>query len=371
MSRWYKSLTACVSILLLVPATTSVAQELLTNGGIELVSEAVAGRNAVPPGWEMSEGPWVPELPPGPRPAGWPQLSPWPYEGDYNNTSAGQLTCSQFRCNAVDAGDYVRWRNTLGTSTALPNRHPLNSGPVNLLDYDVWKSNYGKPNTLSMAEPGNFSHLILEGDWHMWFQPYNSNRSENAAAIASNFAHLFQTVPGTPGLQYTMTGWALFEDYFPGGVTNLNLENANGTPTGAPFNDGPLSPTDTFFALEFLDSDGEVLAGSVEIELKANGQPSNTTWMQHELVGVAPAGTVEVRVRASMINGVENPLPCPQCFQMSFFVDAFSLTAANPGGGGLSTVPEPASWLLGTLSFAICVLAGQRPVRPRHGVRRC
>jgi hypothetical protein len=168
-------------------------------------------------------------------------------------------------------------------------------------------------------------------------------------------------VPGTPGFEYTMTGWALFEDYFPGGVDNLNLEVA-GVPTGAPFNDGPPSPTDSFFGLDFLDVNGNVLAGSIEIELKAAGQPSNTTWTQHTLVGVAPAGTVNVRVRATMTDGVYNPLPSPQVYQMSFFVDAFSLTAGPPGSGsGAGAVPEPATWILFAMALAVCVVSRRRP----------
>ena len=118
----------------------------------------------------------------------------------------------------------------------------------------------------------------------------------------------------------------------------------------SPFDDGPVSPTDTFFGLDFLDAGGAVLAGSVEKELKADGQPSNTTWFKHTLTGTAPAGTVSVRVRATMLDGVYNPLPSPQVFQESFFVDAFSLVAA-PGSGTLAgSVPEPASWMLAAIA---------------------
>ena len=132
--------------------------------------------------------------------------------------------------------------------------------------------------------------------------------------------------------------------YFPGGVINLN-DGTGAVPGTAPFDDGPLSPTDTFFALEFLDGTGALLS-KVEIELKADGQPNDATvLMQHTLVGVAPAGTTNVRVRASMINGVTNPLPCDECYLQSFFVDAFSLTAA-PIGSGSVAIPEPSTALL-------------------------
>jgi hypothetical protein len=224
-------------------------------------------------------------------------------------------------------------------------------GTVTDLDYIYWRRHFGEPFVLSMAEPSNFGHLLFEGDWQYWFQPYYGTDANQT----DNFAHLMQTVPGTPGLEYTMTGWALFEDYFPGGVNNLNAETSPGVPSGAPFDDGPLSPTDSFFGLDFLDASGNVLAGSVEVELKADGQPSNTVWTQHTLVGIAPPGTVTVRVRATMTDGVYNPLPSPQVYQMSFLVDAFSLTAGPPGSGsGSGPVPEPSAWLL--LSLAIPML---------------
>jgi hypothetical protein len=155
-----------------------------------------------------------------------------------------------------------------------------------------------------------------------------------------NHATLFQTVAGSPGMLYTMSGYAYFEQMFPGGVINLNLDTGT-TTNGAPFDDGLPSPTDFFFALEFLDSMGAVLPGSVEIELMANGQMNgsgadNEPYTQHILMGISPAGTTQVRVRATMTDGVANPsLPSPQVFRMSAFVDDFSLTAEpapmNPG----------------------------------------
>lgn len=324
----------------IVAHSDAVAQNLLTNGGIEFEEDTF--RHSIPPGWEMDEGPWVPSAPPS---------ESAPYLGDYDDSGV-TAPCGRFNCFAVDAVDYTVWRNHFGETFQLPNEVPnVSPGQVTIADYSRWKLLYGQPYTLSMAEPSNF-HL-LEENWNMWFQPYNSTFTEDATAIADNWAHLFQDVPGTPGLEYEMKGWALFEDYFAGGVDNLN-DGTGAMPGTVPFNDGPLSPTDTFFALEFLDANGDVLPGSIsDYELKANGQPSNTMWMEHTLVAVAPAGTVEVRVRASMINGVLNPLPDPQSFQQSFLVDAFSLTASSPGSGGLAGVPEPATWLLSMIAMAI------------------
>jgi hypothetical protein len=228
------------------------AQELLTNGGLELVFPDMGGRDSTPPGWEKSEGP------------------------------------------------------------------PVNAG-------------FPPPNDallMSLAEPSNFTHRLFEGEWQYWFQPYNAT----FAATEDNFAHLQQTVSGTPGREYTMSGWAYFEIFSPAIVTNLNdgTGEAPGSCFPEPCNDGPLSPTDAFFGLDFLDSLGNVLPGSVEIELKAAGHPAGgTSYTQHTLVGVSPVGTTQVRVRATMLDGVLNPLPNPESFSQSWFVDSFSLTAED------------------------------------------
>jgi hypothetical protein len=172
------------------------------------------------------------------------------------------------------------------------------------------------PPTLSTAEPGNFDHLLYEGFWHMWYQPYQASFYNNGG-----FAHLTQTVTATPGFAYTMTGWSLFEAHYAGGVDNLNDPN-----NATSLTDGPPSPTDSYFALEFLDSGQTVLPGSVEIELRADGQMNDLTWRQHTLNAIAPNSTASVRVRASMTGGIWNQGADPQ----SFFVDAFTLTATTP-----------------------------------------
>jgi hypothetical protein len=342
------------------------AQELLTNGGFELVPPDLGGPYTSPPGWTLTEGPLVPSIPASDPTLGGNN----PYLGDYNNSGVQTLPCPGILCNAVDAGDYVLWRKQVGGPGTLANRHPNFVGQPNVFpaEYNIWRTRFGYPYVMDLAQPSNFSHLLFEGDWQVWFEPYNGTE----AAAEDNFAHLTQLVQGTPGLQYTFTGWALFEDYFPGGVDNLNAA-PGGVPSGAPFNDGPPSPTDSFFGLDFLDASGNVLAGSVEKELKADGQPSNTTWVQHTLVGIAPAGTVSVRVRATMLDGVYNPLPSPQVFQMSFFVDAFSLTATTPGAGSASGIPEPSTALLSTLATvgSISTLRFRSNTRRRRGGVDC
>lgn len=56
--------------------------------------------------------------------------------------ATGQGTPGDYNGNGVvDAADYVRWRDTLGTQTALPN--DSTPGMVTQDDYAVWRQNFG------------------------------------------------------------------------------------------------------------------------------------------------------------------------------------------------------------------------------------
>jgi hypothetical protein len=64
-------------------------------------------------------------------------VGPGALPGDYNNN----LT--------VDAADYVLWRDLLGQSITIPN--DTTPGGINTVDYDVWRSNFGKATSASAA----------------------------------------------------------------------------------------------------------------------------------------------------------------------------------------------------------------------------
>lgn len=135
-------------------------------------------------------------------------------------------------------------------------------------------------------------------------------------------AHLYQDVTGTPGVGYTLSAWYLYEAYYPG----VN----------------PLAVTDTFLTLEFLDAGAGIIASVVQNA--DDFYPGTSDWFQVVVNGVAPAGTVVVRARSSMIDGVVadgNP--------QSAFVDDFVL------------VPEPAAAVL--LAPALVALLRRRGVK--------
>ncbi len=247
----------------------------------------------------------------------------------------------------------------------------LQNGDLNLAtDADPFDVFAPEPTFWTLeTNPGGFGDPIpfADGYYQAFQEPYAEHANPGGAGTLGmvynstngNFpgfpevptvdADLKQSVPGTPGYRYTMTGWAYFEGGYPGGVDFLAADSPNPRAVAAAAMSPPeLAPslTDTFFALEFLDGGGNVLLGSVEIELKAAGQVNNPdvteatrNWMQHTLTGVAPAGTVSVQVRASMVDGEFN-IDLPH--QAAWF-DDFELTC----------VPEPASCLLGLLGVAL------------------
>ncbi len=196
---------------------------------------------------------------------------------------------------------------------------------------ETFRTNSGPDDTANFP---NFADRTAPAGRGLWYRGFLGAPADPAQA------HLSQTIPASPGNTYTFSGWAHFETYYPGGLDNLNA----GTGPPAPTNDGPASPTDNVFAIEFLDVGNNVLAGSLEIELAADGQTNDPDtalrdWMEHTLMATAPLGTVNVRVRASMVDGVLNPGVNPQ----SAFVDDFSLTV----------IPEPASVALGVIAVAL------------------
>ena len=151
---------------------------------------------------------------------------------------------------------------------------------------------------------------VAGDDWAVFYKPFSGNATDGAAT-----GHLYQDVPATPGVRYNLSGWAGAE--------------ANFLAAGAEI------------ALEFLDLGGAVIPASGQV---VNLLPTLTLdnglafdYKQYTASGVAPAGAVSVRSRASMIGAMGNPAGGGQ----AYVVDDFVLTA----------VPEPAT--LGLLGLGL------------------
>ena len=143
-------------------------------------------------------------------------------------------------------------------------------------------------------------------------------------------ATISQSVPGTAGLKYVLTGWWGAEDNYSG----LTTPGAN-----------------TIFALDFLNAAGGLI-GSAELDLEAAGlgDPSNPglNYEQFMVSAIAPAGTQIVRSRGSMIDGVFFQDP-----GQALVTDLWKLTA----------VPEPATVTMAGLGLAGLVALRRRSQR--------
>jgi hypothetical protein len=144
-------------------------------------------------------------------------------------------------------------------------------------------------------------------DAGVFFKAFTGNAANGAAT-----AHLFQDKLAVPGATYTLTGWAGAEANYLAAQSVFAVEFFNGANVKIGGNELNLTPT------LFVD----------------NGLPFD--YKQYSVAAVAPAGTVFVRARVSMIDGIPNPAGGGQ----AFVVDDFSL------------VPEPSSAALLLLGLA-------------------
>ena len=151
-------------------------------------------------------------------------------------------------------------------------------------------------------------------DWAVFFKPFSGGGANGPAT-----GHLYQDNPATPGLRYTLTGWA-------GAEPNALM-------------------ADAVFALEFFNGGGLSLGGAQLSLLPTlfvdNGLAFD--YKQYTVSATAPAGTVSVRARASMIGAMSNPSGGGQ----AFVIDDFVLE-----------VPEPTTSVL--LGLGLAVLVGIR-----------
>ena len=182
------------------------------------------------------------------------------------------------------------WQN-IGTRTITgPYEDEMSSEP------------WAGPAPTPVTTDGNLNPPFPDGfggpDGGVFFKAFSGGGANGPAT-----GHLYQDVAATPGLTYTLSGWAGAEANYLAGSS--------------------------VFAIDFLNGANAVIGGSA-LDLVAaglfvpNGQPFN--YKQYSLSATAPAGTVSVRARVSMIDGINNPLGGGQ----AFVIDDFVLAVPEP-----------------------------------------
>jgi hypothetical protein len=159
-----------------------------------------------------------------------------------------------------------------------------------------------------------FANVLDPGGFGVFFKPFQGSTTDKITAS------LYQDNPATPGLTYTLTGWA------GAGANYIGLTD----PT-----------VGSQFHLQFLNSANTVI-GDTTLNLVVNGQhvlgsPNGSNpfgYFNYTLSATAPAGTVNVRALATMVNAYANPLGGDQ----AFVVDAFTLTVPEPSAISLAAL---------------------------------
>jgi len=181
---------------------------------------------------------------------------------------------------------------------------------------DAFKTVSGPFNDGASSE--DFANVQAPGGKGLFFKPFQGV-IDNPITV-----NLYQDTPGTPGTKYTLTAFAGAEPNYSG--------LAAGTTTKSQL------------ALDFLASNNAVIGQSV-LDLAAAGLGTGSLplgYAEYTVTGTAPAGTVTVRARGSMIDAYGTS------GQQGFVMDAFEL----------SSVPEPTTFTF--LGLGVVGLTGMR-----------
>src|SRR5438552_11020395 len=154
-----------------------------------------------------------------------------------------------------------------------------------------------------------FANVADPGGYGVFFKPFQGQTTNKITAS------LYQDNAGTPGLNYTLTGWA------GAGASYIGLTD----PT-----------VKSEFHLKFFDSANNLLADT-SFNLAPglavpNANPFN--YKQYTLSAIAPAGTATVRSLATMVDAYGNPAGGDQ----AFVVDVFDLEVPEPSAISLSII---------------------------------
>jgi len=169
-----------------------------------------------------------------------------------------------------------------------------------------------------------FANVLAPGGSGVFFKPFQGTPTDRITAS------LYQDNAATPGVKYTLSGWA------GAGSGYIGLTDPN---VGSEFH------------LQFFNAANTLISDST-LNLVVNGQhvlgsPNGGNpfgYFNYTLSATAPAGTATVRALATMVSAYGNPAGGDQ----AFVVDAFTL------------VPEPS-----VMSLAVLGLAGLLSFRRR------
>jgi len=174
----------------------------------------------------------------------------------------------------------------------------------------------------------NFANVLQPGGFGLFFKPFQGDTTGVNGKVS---ATLSQTVAGSPGLPYTLRGWAGAEANYVG------------------LTDATVGST---FHIDFLNAALTPIGTGATLDLRTaglgQGAPTSPAtgfgYHPYTLTATSPAGTAFVTVSANETNAYGNPAGGGQ----AYVVDSFSLT-----------VPEPAS-------LGACSLLGLAALRRRR-----
>ena len=121
--------------------------------------------------------------------------------GDYNESGT------------VDAADYTRWRDNLGTSNPLPNRDSANAGPISQADYTSWKSRFGQTG-------GGSAEMIQVGGGNL-----SGNAVIDIGVLPGAAAGTYTVINSATPLTGSIAGWSV--NWTGRGATPTLVQTAN------------------------------------------------------------------------------------------------------------------------------------------------
>jgi hypothetical protein len=178
----------------------------------------------------------------------------------------------------------------------------------------------GGANTSDSLSSETFANVFGPSGFGAFFKAFQGTAT-NPVSV-----NLYQNVPGTAGVDYTLTGWAGAGAGYSGLM--------------------PGSGTQSTLSLLFFGSSSNIL-GSVSLDLQANGlgqgAPTSpaTGFGYHPFTvsGISPAGTVTIEASLAIVNAYPNPAGGDPAFVGDYF----------------TLVPEPSAIGLGLLGASFLI----------------